>query len=377
MTYRGPNPAMILPALACLLASFVISGHAGDMVIKGPDFVGSDKCATCHQVQFKGWVKTFHSTVIQDAQRDPGVILGDLNDIDVPFTRDHVHFTIGGHWDQRYLTKIDDDYYILPRIWSIQSKKWRPYSQYGWQKRPYSHYCVGCHSVGFNPATKEIYEHSVGCESCHGSGSKHVKDPSSKNIVNPVRLSEDRKEEVCAACHVRGKDISGEYFFPIRFKPGDDLAEFLVPLDKTEDESNHSAIHRLWDKWKSDRETNSRTKCEACGIHQEAKGKAKKENPDAACLGCHEFDEARVRAHTHHQAGSVNCSQCHAQKPQEKLLNETKSGDVHSYSFFLVHSESCWDKEINKRCAKCHADKGEKWAYDTFESWKKPVEIDH
>jgi hypothetical protein len=361
-------------ALLAFLAAFALPRPAVSMVIKGPDYVGSDKCATCHQVQFKGWVKTFHSTVIQDAQRDPSVILGDLSDLDVPFGKGEIWYTIGGHWDQRYLTKLDDDFYILPRLWSIQSKKWRPYSTYGWQKRPYSKYCVGCHSVGFNPKTKEIYEHAVGCESCHGSGSKHVKGPSPSNIVNPARLPEDRKEEVCAACHVRGKDLSDEYFFPIGYKPGDDLAKFLVPIEKKEGESNHDAIHRLWDKWKSDREAQARSRCEVCGIHQDAKPKSKKENPDAMCLSCHEFED-RVSKHTHHQAESVRCADCHVEKPQE-AVNSAKPADVHSYSFFLVHSENCWDKEINKRCGKCHADKGAKWAYDTFESWKKPVVVD-
>ncbi|NIS74770.1 MAG: hypothetical protein GTO08_05725, partial [Deltaproteobacteria bacterium] len=30
-------------------------------------YVGSDRCASCHQIHYKGWVNTFHSTVIQDA----------------------------------------------------------------------------------------------------------------------------------------------------------------------------------------------------------------------------------------------------------------------------------------------------------------------
>jgi hypothetical protein len=369
-----PNLAWML-ALLAVSASLVMPASAGDMIIKGPDYVGSDKCATCHQVQFKGWVKTFHSTVIQDAQRDPSVILGDLSDLDVPFTRDQVFFTIGGHWDQRYLTKLDDEYYILPRLWSIQSKKWRPYSAYGWQKRPYSKYCVGCHSVGFNPQTKKIYEHSVGCESCHGSGTKHVKEPTATNIVNPGHLPKDRSEEICASCHVRGKDLTDEYFFPLGYKPGDDLGKYLVPIDKLEGESNSTAIHRLWDKWRSDREAKARSRCEVCGIDQGTKPKKALETADAMCLSCHEFED-RVQKHTRHKEGSVHCADCHIEKPQE-AVNESKSAGVHSYSFFLVHSQNCWDKEINKRCTKCHADKGAKWAYDTFESWKKPVEVDH
>lgn len=374
MTIRNITARALFLAIACMaLLAFPIA--PGAMVIKGPDYVGSERCAACHQVAYKGWVKTFHSTVIQDAEKNPSAILGNMNDPDLPFTKADIQFTIGGHWDQRYLSRIDDDYYVLPRLWSIQSKKWRPYSTYGWQKRPYSKYCIGCHSVGFDPKTKTIYEHAIGCESCHGTGVTHVNNPLPTNILNPAKMPKDRSEEICASCHVRGKDLSDEYFFPIGWKPGAELGDYLVPIDKKEGESNRDAIHRLWDKWREDREAQARSRCEVCGIHQDAKPKAKKANPDEMCLSCHEFED-RIAQHTHHKAGSVNCSDCHIEKPQDKV-NGTKPDDVHSYSFFLVHSQNCWDKEINNRCGKCHADKGAKWAYDTFQSWKKLVELDH
>jgi hypothetical protein len=181
---------------------------------------------------------------------------------------------------------------------------------------------------------------------------------------------------ICASCHVRGKDLSDEYYFPIGWKPGEDLGQYLFPLEKKEGESNNAAIHRLWTKWKADREAQARSRCEVCGIHQDAKPKDKKSNPDAMCLGCHEFED-RIPEHTHHEAGKVGCSDCHVEKPQAAQVNEPKPADVHSYSFFLVHTQNCWDKEFGKRCGKCHADKGEKWAYDTVESWKKPIELDH
>jgi hypothetical protein len=360
-------------AIACLAT---VAFGIDSLTIKGPEYVGSERCIACHQIQYKGWVKTFHSTAIKDAKKDPSVILGDLKAPDLPFKQEDIYYTIGGHMDQRYLTRIDNDYFILPKIWSVQSKKWRSYTTYGWQRRPYSKFCIGCHSIGFNPANKTIYEHAIGCESCHGSGVVHVGAPSQNNIVNPGRLPKNVREEVCASCHVRGKDLSDEYSFPIGYKPGGDLGQYLIPLDKEPGESNTTAIHRLWDKWKASRESQARVKCEVCEIHQEGKPKEKKASADAYCLDCHEFTKERIVEHTHHGLDSINCSDCHVSKPPS-TVNETKPTDVHSYGFFLIHSQNCWDKEINKRCAKCHADKGEKWAYDTFESWKKPVVIDH
>ncbi len=339
-------------------------------------YAGSEKCASCHQIQYRGWVKTFHSTVVQDVRKNPSAILADMADPDLPFKKEEIHLAIGGHWDQRYLTRIGDDYYILPRLWSVQSKKWRPYSTYGWQKRPYSRYCVGCHSVGFDPKTKGYAEHAVGCESCHGPGAEHASLPGKKNIVNPERLPAERGAEVCASCHVRGKDPSGEYFFPIGYRPGDDLAKFLVPLEKNEGESDHDAIHRLWDKWKADREAQARSRCEVCGIHQNVKPQGQQVSVDAICMSCHEWDEKAFAAHTRHKSPkSVGCSDCHQQKPPE--LNEKKEENVHSYGFFLIHPQGCWDPDIWVRCGKCHADKPKDWAYDTVTGWRKPVVLDH
>ncbi|GAB4369792.1 MAG: hypothetical protein Kow00128_16260 [Deltaproteobacteria bacterium] len=339
------------------------------------EYTGSEQCASCHQIQYKGWVKTFHSTVVQDARENPSAILADMSVPGLPFAREDIAYTIGGHWDQRYLTRIGDDYYILPRLWSVQSRKWRPYSTYGWKRRPYSRYCVGCHSVGFDPKTKGIVEHSVGCESCHGPGKQHVESPGRENIVNPKRLPEDRSEEVCASCHVRGRDPSGEYYFPIGYTPGDDLSKYLIPLEKKEGENYHDAIHRLWDKWRSDREAQARSRCEVCGIHQNVKPKGPQVSLDAICMSCHEYDD-RLPEHTHHKADTtIGCADCHVQRAPE--LNETKENNVHSYSYFLIHPQNCWDRDIYKRCANCHEDKTEKWAYDIFISWKKPVVVDH
>lgn len=341
-----------------------------------PAYVGSEKCASCHQIQYKGWVRTFHSTVVGDAKKDPSVIMANMSDPDLPFKTEDIHYTIGGHWDQRYLTKIGDDYYILPRLWSVQSSKWRPYSTYGWQKRPYSKYCIGCHSVGFDPKTRGIVEHSVGCESCHGEGAAHAAKPGKENIVNPKRLSEDRSEEICASCHVRGKDLSGEYFFQLGWKPGDDLGKYYVPLDKNEGEGNGDAIHRLWNRWRADRESQSRSRCEVCGIHQNAKPQGERISVDAICMSCHEYDEKQLSLHTRHKTlASVGCTDCHQEK--EPDLNENRENNVHSYGFFLIHPQGCWDDKIHNRCGKCHADKPKKWAYDTVSRWKKPVVIDH
>ncbi len=338
-------------------------------------YVGSDKCGECHEKQYTGWVKTFHSTVIQNARKHPEAILGDFSDPSLPFKKDDVWYTIGGHWDQRYLTKIGDDFYVLPRLWSVQSQRWRPYSTWAWRRRPYSKYCAGCHAVAYDPVTKTYAEQTVGCEACHGPGKEHAINPSSENIVNPAKLPKDRADMICASCHVRGKDPTGTYYYPVGFKPGEDLSRYMIPLEKEEGESVKDAILRLWRKWKVDRETQARSRCEVCGIHTKKKPKMKGNDVNAFCMGCHEYQD-RLSEHTRHDPDvQISCTDCHHQK-QVSLENDKKD-DVHSYSYFLVHPLNCWDKEIYKYCGKCHTDKDEKWAFKIYTEWRFPVVIDH
>ena len=42
----------------------------------------------------------------------------------------------------------------------------------------------------------------VGCERCHGPGSDHVKGLGP--MVNPAKLTGDRRDSVCNQCHLEG-----------------------------------------------------------------------------------------------------------------------------------------------------------------------------
>ncbi len=346
------------------------TGQADDF----PSYVGSEKCRDCHQIHYKGWVKTFHSTIVQDARKHPEAILGDFSEPGLPFTKEDVWFTIGGHWDQRYLTKIDDDFYVLPRLWSVQSKKWRPYSTWAWKKRPYSKFCAGCHSVAYDPKRKAYAEHTIGCEACHGEGKMHTEKPGRENIVNPSRLPRDRGDMICASCHVRGKDSTGEYFYPVGYKPGEDLSKFMVPLEKEEGETVLASILRLWEKWKGDREDQARSRCEVCGIHQPKKQQSERKDVSGMCMGCHEFGEGLAKHTRHDPEVEISCTACHKQKVNPM---DNKEENVHSYSYFLVHPLNCWDEEIYNHCGSCHAEKDRDWALSVYYDWKYPRETGH
>jgi hypothetical protein len=360
-----------------VVAGFTVSEEAPD----GNRFLGSEGCAPCHEKEYNGWKKTFHSTAVQDVRSNPSAILADLNsDEDLPFTRQDIEYTIGSHWDQRYMTHIDGEYYILPRLWSVQSKEWRPYSVWSWKRKPYSRYCAGCHTTYIDPVKRTIGDDDIGCEACHGPGGRHVEEKGDPSfIVNPADLSIERYNMICASCHVRGTDRSGEYYYPVGYMPGKDLTDYYIPLEMKEGEPVRGALSRLYRDWKEKKLNSSQARCEVCGIAGTGKDDFKGYEDDIMnfCFSCHNYKD-KLQLHTHH---SVNvkqiCTDCHV--PKAKSLKDNLEGDIHSYSYFLVHNENCYDSEIEKACVSCHTDISDavSWAKGIIRSWGKPVIVDH
>ncbi|GAB6062524.1 multiheme c-type cytochrome [Deferrisoma palaeochoriense] len=354
-----------------------LGGVAGAAVLDPALYVGSERCRGCHPEKYQGWSKTFHATVVQDAKKNPEAVLGDFSVPNLGFTLEDVEFTIGGHWQQRYMKKIGDDYYVLPKLWSVQSQKWQAYNVWSWRKMPYGKYCKGCHVTGFDPTRGKAVEPRIGCEACHGPGRAHAEAEGAGLIVNPKKLSDERRDMICAACHVRGTDPSKTYYFPVGFMPGDDLGEHYVPNGKEPEETNTQAVLRMFAKWKKKREEGAQLKCDVCGIPgvAEERDQEKVDSMLEFCFGCHGFKN-KYAEHTRHPAGvGLMCFDCHVQQTKEIMNPGTK--DIHSYGYFLVHKEKCYDPQIEKACGKCHGDKGPEWARRTVESWGKPVELDH
>jgi hypothetical protein len=364
------------PGSAKVVAGFTVVQTAPG----GNRFLGSEGCLPCHEEEYNGWKKTFHSTAVQDARANPSAILADFGIGDLPFTREDVEYTIGSHWDQRYMKLIDGEYYVLPRLWSVQSKEWRPYSVWSWKRKPYSKYCAGCHTTFIDPVNRTIGDDDVGCEACHGPGGSHAEgggDP--ERIVNPAELSIERYNMICASCHVRGTDKSGEYYYPVGFTPGEDLTKYYVPLEKKPDEPARGAISRLFREWKDKKLNSTQARCEVCGIAGTGSDDYKGQEDDVMnfCLSCHNFGN-KMQLHTHHPTDvSQICTDCHI--PKAKSLKGRLEGDIHSYSYFMVHNENCYDKEIEKACVVCHPDGKNplSWARGVIQGWRKPVIVDH
>lgn len=119
------------------------------------DFVGEEKCQTCHQAQYKIWQESQHAIAYED--------LENVNKAFDPF-------------------------------------------------------CIGCHVVAFDKEGGFIdismtgHLMNVQCESCHGAGRKHVNSSGKEKVANVGWP----KEKMCGQCHVQkhSPSFSVEKYWP-------------------------------------------------------------------------------------------------------------------------------------------------------------------
>ena len=185
-------------------------------------FVGSETCAGCHQAEAKLWHGSQHKHAMDHATKE--TVLGDFNDgsfdyygvhsrffrknnkffvetdgPDGKLTTFEVKYTFGLDPLQQYLVEFPDGrLQALSLAWDSRPKerggqRWfhlypneeiRHDDVLHWTKlnQNWNFMCAECHSTGvrknYDAATDHFAttwaEISVGCEACHGQGSRHV-----------------------------------------------------------------------------------------------------------------------------------------------------------------------------------------------------------
>lgn len=293
---------LLFLALMVLATVFILV--AGSVVAKPEEaktYVGSAQCKECHDRIYSIWKKTLHANVIQDVRKKPSAIKGDFTTPDKvrTFKKSDVIYTHGNQWKQRYINK---KWQVLPAQWNFETEKWAPYNVEKWKEEDWRAYCGYCHTTGFDRNKLTWKEFNVGCEACHGPGSKHVENRKAKReqeegepeIINPAGLPARLAADVCGQCHTRGKSPDGIWPFPVNFKPGDQIkAENFVPVPKTDPKAwwpdGSVRLHRQqWIEWKESKHARAGVICTTCHDPHEATTKFQTRlSQNNLCLGCH------------------------------------------------------------------------------------------
>jgi len=225
-------------------------------------FVGSESCAKCHKKEYEEWQESHHAKAMAVATDE--MVLGDFND--TTFVKDGVQsrfyrkgdgffvytqgpqgemaefeisHTFGWYPLQQYLIPFPGGrMQCLPIAWDDKEKKWfhlypdlelDPVEWIYWtnQGQNWNSMCADCHSTelrkNYDPVADSYdtkwAEINVGCEACHGAGSKHLiwgelpemaRAEDDGLLVQTSAINNRQQVELCAPCHSR-RSMLGDY----------------------------------------------------------------------------------------------------------------------------------------------------------------------
>ncbi len=390
-------------------------------------YVGTGACVTCHEEQHDEWLGSHHDLSMQRATSE--TVLGDFSDVRARYYQETARFfrdgegfavealgadgrrarfdvvyTFGVEPLQQYLVEIEPGrLQAFPFAWDTRAEadggqRWfhlqpdeyiEPGDPLHWTGPMYNwnHACADCHSTavkkGYDRATKrystEYFEIDVGCEACHGAGSRHVElyerdatrahvDTGFERRFAPpeqrkwsfvdghsiaVRASGPKRAdpEACAPCHSRRADLGGDHdAFHDRYR--------LALLDE----------HLYFDDGQIDDEvfvygSFVQSKMHAAGVvcgdcHDGHSTKLRVEG-NLLCARCHRGDVYDDPGHHFHETGNPGslCTDCHM--PQRTYMVNDDRAD---HRFGVPRPALSARIGAPDACTGCHANRTAAWA---------------
>ena len=395
-----------------------------------PTFVGSTTCRECHAATFDKWKGSDHERAMDVATEQ--TVLGDFNDSTFTsrgktsrfFRRDGKFFvnTEGpdgapGDFEIKYVFGLRPlQQYLVPfpggRLqcltiaWDTQKRQW--FALYPDQDIPHTDWlhwtrnaqnwngmCAECHSTnlrkGYDAATRSFNttwsEISVGCEACHGPGSRHVawaKVPpmgrahlEQKGLVVPTSgITSAQLVELCAPCHSRRAEL-GDYDHSGRL-----LLDHMVPSLLTEGlyEADGQQLDEVYTyaSFLQSKMYARGVRCSDC--HDSHSGKLHKQG-NLLCLQCHQGEVYDTAEHHFHKkvvdgrpSDGALCMKCHMVERPYMVVDWRAD-----HSFRRPRPDLTAETGAPNACNQsgCHADKTVTWAADAYRQWYGRARLPH
>ncbi|MBI5892898.1 MAG: cytochrome C [Deltaproteobacteria bacterium] len=355
--------AAICAMLLAVFSAFTHQKLAGD-----PHYITSAKCAGCHELQHASWQQTLHPKMFRPVKRDSD-ILGDFSkpDPNVTFKKEDIQFVVGNKWEQVYVRMIDGEYYPLTARWMVMQNKWTPFKVQDWKETPMTKKCNGCHTTGFDPATGKFAEFGIGCEACHGPGSRHAAhrqkrqwggcalchdrmksadNTTVKDIVRTVAPS------VCGQCHTRGQNSesgsipAGKFDFPVNNMPDADFTKNYKEKNLKNDAEKKfwwgygvsKDRHQEYADWSNSKHAKALKNLQEDGAKRGAS--CSKGKRDDQCMDCHSADfhlaknDSKPTMDTaRYGVTCVSCHEPHGLDQQAHVEPTNRCGNCHLANF--------------------------------------------
>ena len=297
------------------------------------NYAGSESCKECHLDIYDQWKISPHARMTRRFRNIDNQKEIPVEELGVP--REKIAWVLGSHYVHRFVAEASGTLVVLPKIWDLNKKEWLPVNDYGWRSRYWLKQCAGCHTTGFSAENDSFAEAGVGCEACHGPGLNHIRTRSPEYITSLKSMTPERQEMICTSCHTSGIDNSGQYNFPVGYRPGDNLMDFfsgLTPKPGQSPENFHGDEtyedrKRQWEFLKSRFFLATGLTCDYCQNFRDIKTENNSQylTQDQYCLTCH----ADQKDHPPESPGT-NCIVCHQ---PTRHLNGHLSVHDHRFKF--------------------------------------------
>jgi tetratricopeptide (TPR) repeat protein len=388
-----------------------------------PLFVGSGACRQCHVKEYESWKGSNHALAM--LAPGPNSVRGDFNDAvfqdgnrtwrffrkaDKYFVRTddtagnktaefEIAYTFGWYPLQQYLVPFAGGrLQSLTVAWDVREKRWftlypdKQILSNDWLHwtRPamtWNTMCSQCHSTGvqkrYDPEKDTFQttwaEISVGCEACHGPGSKHVEwaqkpamgRPQLANAALTVKTSSMPQRDVinlCAPCHIRRSELKDmgnpasellDSHLPTLLTPGVFYADGQI---LEEDYEVHSFMQsKMYEKG---------VKCNDCHDVHSAKRHAE---ANSLCLKCHRADTYDTPLHHFHKKNvdgrpspGASCVECHMPGRNYMVIHFRRD-----HSMRIPRPDLTQSIGTPNSCShsSCHGDKPLNWVIENYNRW--------
>lgn len=228
----------------------------------GNGYVGNEACASCHSSILGSFSGTAHAYAsgpaaanlvagefIHEQSQVKYRVYSESGKVWLSFERpgdpllqgkrELLYYIGQGRRGTTYLFSLDGYFFEAPINLYTSRHMWDMAPAYGAVREapmnlPALTSCMDCHVSGIRPpieGTENRYPMplflyaGVTCERCHGPGENHAKGGA---IVNPVKLSAERRDQVCMQCHLEGNaaiERPGKRLY--QYRPGDDLSGYV------------------------------------------------------------------------------------------------------------------------------------------------------
>jgi len=396
-------------------------------------YVGSAACRDCHADEYQRWQGSQHAVAMQVA--DEQSVLGDFSGVRYRnrgvtsefFRRDgqfmvrtdgpdgkladfQVRHTFGVQPLQQYLIELPGGrVQALSIAWDARPKeqggqRWFHLypneridhtDELHWTQRQqnWNFMCSDCHSTdvrrNYDPATDTFAtqwsEVTVGCEACHGPGSRHVAlaqkvanggpgsaadgltvalderrgaswviDPVTGRAARTVPRSTSKELDVCAQCHARRGQFSNDYH------PGEPFMDHYLPalLAQGLYHPDGQQLDEVFN-WGSFLSSRMHEKGVTCGDCHDPHGGKLHAPGNAVCAQCHAAGKFDAPAHHFHESGTAGaaCAACHMKTDTYMVVDPR-----HDHSFRIPRPDRTVSLGVPNACNQCHTDRRADWA---------------